>query len=82
MRGPITLEGLQPYLSFLGSFLQFGTGVLLIVLFMLLRPYARRRRYFIVWSHAWIALSIALFTIMIRYNILAFLRDNSLSNAE
>jgi diguanylate cyclase (GGDEF)-like protein len=82
MRGPITLEGLQPYLSFLGSFLQFGTGLLLITLFLLLRPYARRRRYFTVWSHAWIALTIALFTIMIRYNILAFLRDSSLSNAD
>jgi diguanylate cyclase (GGDEF)-like protein len=82
MRGPITLEGLQPYLSFLGSFLQFGTGLLLITLFMLLRPYARRRRYFIIWSHAWVALTIALFTIMIRYNILAFIRDNELSNAD
>lgn len=66
----VTVQGLQPYLSYLGSFLQFGSSVLLIALFMLLRPYARRRKYFNVWGHAWIALSIALCMVMIRYNIL------------
>lgn len=70
MNGSITLQGLQPYLSFLGSFLQFGSSLLLIALFLLLRPYARRRKYFVTWSHAWIALSCALLMVVLRINIL------------
>src|SRR5688572_13171472 len=66
----VTVQGLQSYLAFLGSFLQFGSSVFLIALFMLLRPYARRRKYFNTWAHAWIALSVALFMVMVRYNIL------------
>jgi diguanylate cyclase (GGDEF)-like protein len=66
----VTVQSLQPSLSYLGSLLQFGSSVLLIALFLLLRPYARRRRYFATWSYAWIALSIALCMVMIRYNIL------------
>lgn len=66
----VSLGGLQPYLSFLGSYLQVGSSVLLIALFLLLRPYASRRHYFTTWAYAWIALSIALAMIMIRYNIL------------
>lgn len=71
----ITMQGLQPYLSYLGSFLQFGSSVLLIALFLLLRPYARRRKYFRTWSHAWIALSVALCVVMIRYNILPIMTE-------
>lgn len=66
----VTVQSLQPSLSYLGSLLQFGSSVLLIALFLLLRPYARRRKYFATWSYAWIALSIALCMVMIRYNIL------------
>lgn len=73
MPADITLQSLQPYLSYMGSFIQFGSSALLIVLFLLLRPYARRRRYFVTWSNAWIALCIALFMIMLRYNILPVL---------
>lgn len=76
MRGSITLQGLQPYLAFMGSFLQFGTSALLIALFLLLRPYARRRRYFITWSYAWIALSVALAMVVLRYNVLAVLPNS------
>ncbi|MGQ0816199.1 MAG: GGDEF domain-containing protein [Gemmatimonadota bacterium] len=82
MIGEITFRGLQPYLSFLGSFLQFGTAALLGALFLLLRPYARRRKYFVTWSHAWIALSVALFTIMVRYNILPVLPNGSPADSE
>jgi diguanylate cyclase (GGDEF)-like protein len=71
----VTVQGLQSYLSFLGSFLQFGSSVLLISLFLLLRPYARRRKYFNTWAFAWIALSIALAMVMFRYNILPVLSD-------
>ena len=70
MQSEVTLQGLQPYLSFIGSFIQFGSSLLLIALFLLLRRYARRRRYFQTWSYAWIALSVALFAVMVRYNIL------------
>ncbi|MGQ0562339.1 MAG: GGDEF domain-containing protein [Gemmatimonadota bacterium] len=70
MRGQISLDNLQPYLSFLGTLLQFGSGLLLIALFLLLRPYARRRKYFVIWSYGWIALTIALAMLVVRYNIL------------
>ena len=66
----VTVQSLQPYLSYLGSFLQFGSSVLLIALFLLLKPYARRRKYFLTWSRSWIALSIALAMVVIRYNIM------------
>lgn len=70
MQTQLTLQGLQPYLSFLGSFVQFGSSALLITLFLLLRPYAQRRRYFVTWSYAWIALTVALGALMVRYNLL------------
>lgn len=70
MQSEVTLHGLQPYLSFLGSFIQFGSSLLLIALFLMLRRYARRRSYFQTWAYAWIALSVALFAVMLRYNIL------------
>lgn len=66
----VNVQSLQPSLSYLGSLLQFGSGVLLIALFLLLRPYARRRKYFATWSYAWVALSIALCMVMIRFNVL------------
>ena len=73
MQSAITLQSLQPYLAFLGTLVQFGSSVLLSALFLLLRPYARRRRYFVTWSYAWIALACALCAVMIRYNILPVL---------
>lgn len=75
MSSQVTLQGLQPYLSYLGSFMQFGSALLLIALFGLLRPYARRRKYFITWSYGWIALSLALAALTIRNNILIILPD-------
>ena len=82
MPAQITLQGLQPYLSFLGSFIQFGSSALLIALFLLLRPYAHRRGYFTSWSNAWVALSIALAAVMIRYNVLPVLPNRSVHDAE
>lgn len=82
MSEPITLEGLQPYLSFLGSFVQFGGSLLLIALFLMLRRYARRRRYFVTWSNAWIALSLALATVMVRYNVLPVLPYGDVHDSE
>jgi diguanylate cyclase (GGDEF)-like protein len=78
----VTVQGLQSYLSFLGSFLQFGSSVLLISLFLLLRPYARRRKYFNTWAYAWIALSVALAMVMFRYNILPVVSDAPLRDTD
>ena len=64
------LEDIQPFISFLGTIIQLGGALLLALLFVLLRPYARRRKYFLIWSRAWVALSIAIGCVVIRYNIL------------
>jgi len=79
MPAEITVTGLQPYLTYLGTLIQFGSSALLIALFLLLRPYARRRRYFVMWSHAWILLAIALFAVVVRYNVLPALPNISAS---
>ena len=48
---------LLPFVSFLGVILQFVGALFLVVLFSLLRGYARRRKYFLTWGQAWIALA-------------------------
>ena len=70
MQTETTLKGLQPYLSFMGTFVQLGGTLLLITLFGLLRRYTRRRRYFRTWANAWGALAVALLAVIIRYNLL------------
>ncbi|HET9438749.1 MAG TPA: GGDEF domain-containing protein [Longimicrobiales bacterium] len=70
MQSEITLKGLQPYLSFLGTFVQLGAALLLIALFTLLHPYTRRRKYFRTWLNAWIALAVALLALVLRFNLL------------
>ena len=69
MQTRVTYEGLQPYLSFLGTFVQMGATLLLYALFLLLRRYARRRHYFRTWSYAWGVLAIALAAVILRYNL-------------
>jgi diguanylate cyclase (GGDEF)-like protein len=70
MQNPISLTGIQPYLSYLGTFIQLGGAVLLLVLFNLMRRYTRRRKYFRSWAKAWAALAIAIAAIVLRYNLL------------
>src|SRR5688500_11577490 len=70
MQMRITQEGLQPYLSFLGTFVQLGGTLLMFALMLLLQRYARRRRFFRTWSQAWGVLAVALFAVVIRYNLL------------
>ena len=65
-----TFKGLQPYLSFIGTFVQLGGTLLLIALFSLMRRYTRRRIYFRTWASAWLALAIALAAVVLRYNLL------------
>src|SRR5687768_17228557 len=70
MQTQITLQGLQPYLSFLGTFVQLGGTLLLFALLTMLRRYAMRRRYFLTWSNAWGVLAIALIAVVLRYNFI------------
>lgn len=70
MQQQVSLAGLQPYLSYLGAFIQLGAALLLLVLFNLMRPYTRRRKYFRSWAKAWAVLAFALLALVIRYNLI------------
>jgi diguanylate cyclase (GGDEF)-like protein len=63
-------RSVHPYITFLGTIVQLGGSLLLLGLFLLLRRYTRRRRYFLEWGKAWMAISLAMCAIVIRYNIL------------
>jgi diguanylate cyclase (GGDEF)-like protein len=64
------LQDVQPYIAFLGTIVQLGAALLLSVLFLILRRYADRRKYFTAWSLAWLALTTAILAVVVRYNIL------------
>jgi|CXWL01.1.fsa_nt_gi diguanylate cyclase (GGDEF)-like protein len=57
------------FISYLGLLAQTAAALLLVVLFWLLRPYARRN-YFAPWSWAWSALAVALLALVWRYLLL------------
>ncbi len=57
-------------IGFIGAVVQLGGCVLLLTLFALLRRYAGRRSYFSSWGAAWLALTLAITAIVLRYNIL------------
>jgi diguanylate cyclase (GGDEF)-like protein len=78
----VTLSGLQPYLSYLGTFIQLGGTLLLLALFALLRRYTRRRKYFRSWTGAWAALAVALFAVVLRYNLLPGLGAEPLTETD
>src|SRR5256885_7179653 len=67
----------EALISFIGSLAQLAACVLLVTLFLLLRRYARRRKYFVAWGQAWLAACIAMGALVLRYNILPNL-DGSL----
>jgi len=62
-------QSVQPYIGLLGTIVQLGGSLLLLGLFLVLRRYARRRRYFIEWGKAWMAVSLAMLAMVIRYNL-------------
>ena len=66
----MSLQDLQPYIAFLGTIIQLAVAVLLSLLFLLLRRYAERRKYFLPWARSWLALSVAIAAIVVRYYIL------------
>ena len=66
----ISLQQVQPYISFLGSSLQLAGALLLAVLFLVMRSQARRRRYCLTWGLGWLMLSAALLAVVWRYTIM------------
>jgi diguanylate cyclase (GGDEF)-like protein len=50
----------QALVSFIGSLAQLAACLLLVTLFLLLRRYARRRKYFVAWGQAWLAACLAM----------------------
>ena len=60
-------DSIQPFVSFLGVVLQLSGSALLAMLFLLLRPHARRRRYFRTWSLGWLALAVAVAAVAARF---------------
>ena len=57
-------------IGILGIAAQLGGSLLLVALFVLLRRYASGRSYFVAWERAWMAVSIAIAAIVIRYLLL------------
>ncbi|HEX6693543.1 MAG TPA: GGDEF domain-containing protein [Longimicrobiales bacterium] len=58
---------MQPFVSLLGIVLQFAGALLLAVFFRILRPYARRRRYFLTWGWSWTAMALAVGVLAVRF---------------
>lgn len=68
----MTQDQVERYISFVGSSVQFGSALLLCVLFYLLRRHAERRAYFSTWARAWLVMIMAM-AIVIVYNLPALL---------
>ena len=56
-----------PVLSFLGVVAQLGGALMLIGLFLMLRRFVLRRAYFTAWASAWVALAVAILSLVVRY---------------
>ncbi len=61
---------LTAVVSFIGVVVQLGGGLLLVLLFMLLRRYVLRRGYFAAWTGAWICGAVAIAALVVRYIIM------------
>ena len=62
-------------LYMVSTIVQFGGVMVLAGLFFLLRQFVLRRAYFSAWTTAWIALTMALTAVMVRYNVLPRVAD-------
>jgi diguanylate cyclase (GGDEF)-like protein len=58
---------LTAVVSFIGVVVQLGGGLLLVMLFMLLRRYVLRRGYFSAWTLAWACGAVAISALVVRY---------------
>ena len=61
---------LTAVVSFIGVVVQLGGGLLLVLLFVLLRGYVLRRGYFSAWTGAWACGAIAISALVVRYIIM------------
>lgn len=66
-------EQSQALISLSGIMLQLSGAILLSGLFLLLRRYTRRRRYFAIWSWAWLALVAGIGVVALLYALPASL---------
>ena len=57
-------------ISFIGTSVQLGGELLLVLLFLLLRRFVLRRSYFTAWTGAWICGAIAILAVCVRYTIM------------
>jgi diguanylate cyclase (GGDEF)-like protein len=64
----MTQDQVHRYIAFVGYFVQFGSALLLCVLFYLLRRHAARRAYFSIWARAWLVMIVAM-AVVILYNL-------------
>ena len=62
-------------IGIVGILLQLGGAMLLVTLFLLLRPHSARRAYFTAWRRAWLALALAIAAIVVRYFVLGEASD-------
>jgi diguanylate cyclase (GGDEF)-like protein len=60
-------QNIATLITFLGLSSQTASAALLVVFFLILRGHALRRRYFVVWGQAWIALALALAMLLAGY---------------
>jgi diguanylate cyclase (GGDEF)-like protein len=63
-------EAVRRLISLIGLLAQLGGALLLIALFALLFRNARRRRYFLYWGRAWLALAFALGALVVGHLLL------------
>lgn len=68
--------------GFMGLAAQLVGSLLLVGLFLLLRKYASGRNYFEAWERAWIAVSIAIATLVVRYLLLPRIVDRSIPETD
>lgn len=70
------------FIGYVGVIAEFCGATLLVALFLLLRPHANRRPWFLVWTRGWIALALAIAALVARYVLLvrpAGVADDALS---
>jgi diguanylate cyclase (GGDEF)-like protein len=61
------LQTPQSIVPFLGVLVQLGGAALLVGFFMLLRRYVFRRAYFSAWVTAWLAMTVGISALVVRY---------------
>lgn len=63
----MTQDPISSLIAIIGVACQAAAATLLSLLFFLLRRYAMRRTYFLIWGNAWVLLAVALIALTVRY---------------